>query len=158
MRHLATFVVALACVAHHATASQVRAGGGATGQPAFRACSLLTRDLVAPFAENTRVLDLFSPEEETLGTSGSACEWGTVRLQLYSGGGKPPVSTKGLQPIAGVGQGGYFRNNREQYAELLAWTATHNFTLQVSVPTGKTAEALKPAVLKLANAIIAKLR
>jgi hypothetical protein len=37
------------------------------------------------------------------------------------------------------------------------WTARHSLTLQVSVPTGRTAEAMKPQIITLANAIIAKL-
>jgi hypothetical protein len=119
---------------------------------------VLTRDLVAPFTENKAVLDLIPPEEETLGTSGTACEHGAVRLQLYPGrGGTGTVSGNDFQPISDAGWSGFFRNNRNSYAELMVWTAKHYLTLQVSVPTGRTAEAIKPDVVTLANAIIAKL-
>jgi hypothetical protein len=39
----------------------------------------------------------------------------------------------------------------------MAWTSKHRVDLQVNVPTGRTAEAIKPDVVALANAIIAKL-
>jgi hypothetical protein len=149
----------IACLTCHASASQAGSGGPAAAQPAVRACAVLTRDLVAPFTENKKVLDLIPPSEEALGTSGTACNYGAVRLQLFPGrGGKPTVSATGLQPISGAGEGGFFRNNRDRYAELMVWTNRHRLDLQVSVPSGRTAEAIKPDVVALANAIIAKLR
>lgn len=127
------------------------------GQP-VRACAVLTKDLVAPFTENKKILDLLPPSEEELGTSGTACDYGGVRLQLFPGrGGKPTVSAKGLQPVSGAGDGGLFRSNRDRYAELMVWTSKYRVDLQVSVPAGGTAEAIKPDVLALANAILKKL-
>jgi hypothetical protein len=158
MRYVATLSVAIACVTSPAAALQTSPAGAAAGQPAVRACAVLTRDLVAPFTENKKILDLLPPQEEALGTSGTACEYGGVRLQLFPGrGGKRTVSAKDLQPIAGAGEGGYFRSNRDRYAELMVWTSEHSLDLQVSVPSGRTAEAIKPDVVALANAIIAKL-
>jgi hypothetical protein len=119
---------------------------------------VLTRDLVAPFTENKKILDLIPAQEEALETSGTACEYGAVRLQLFPGrGGKRTISAKDVQPISGAGEGGYFRNNRDRYAELMVWTGKHSLDLQVSVPSGRTAEAIKADVVALANAIIAKL-
>jgi hypothetical protein len=159
MRYLATFVVVLGCITSDAAAFQARTGGVAAGAPAIRPCSILTRDLVAPFAENKKVLDLIPPEEEPVGASGVACDDGPIRLQLFPGSGRPqnPPKVEGLYPVSGAGEAAYFRSNRDRYAELIVYTARHYLTLQVSVPTGKTAEAIKPDVLKLANAIIAKL-
>ena len=65
---------------------------------------------------------------------------------------------KDLQPVSEAGESAYFRSNRNLYAELAVWTATHYFTLQVSMPTGSTAEVIKPNTIALANTIIAKLR
>jgi len=158
MRHVVALFAAIGCITSHAAASQPRSAGAAAGQPAVRACAVLTRDLVAPFTENKRILDLIPPEEEALGTSGTACEHGAVRLQLFPGrGGKRTLSAKDLQPISGAGEGGYFRSNPNGYAELMVWTSKHALDLQVSVPSGRTAEAIKPDVVALANAIIAKL-
>jgi hypothetical protein len=160
MRHVVTLFVALGCFTSQAAARQTRAGGDATGQPAIPACSILTKDLVAPFTQNKKVLDLIPPEEESLGASGAACEYGLVRLQLYPSARAQQKRTapKEFQPVSGVGEAAYFRNNRNNYAELLVWTATHYFTLQVSVPMGSTAEAIKPNTIALANSVIAKLR
>ena len=71
---------------------------------------------------------------------------------------EPHAARQGPAAPLGAGEAAYFRSNRNRYAELAVWTATHYFTLQVSVPTGSTAEAIKPNTVALANAIIAKLR
>jgi hypothetical protein len=119
---------------------------------------VLTKELVAPFTENKKILDLIPPQEEAIGTSGTACEYGAVRLQLFLGrGGKRTISAKDVQPISGVGEGGYFRSNRDLYAELMVWTNKHSLDLQVSVPSGRTAEAIKADVVALAKVILAKL-
>lgn len=158
MRHVFTVFVAFTCILSAAAASQTGSGAPAAGQPAVRACAVLTRDLVAPFTENKKMLDLIPPQEEELGTSGTACEYGAVRLQLFPGrGGKRTVSAKGFEPISGAGEGGFFRNNQDNYAELMVWTSKHSLDLQVGVPSGRTAEAMKPDLVNLANAIIAKL-
>jgi hypothetical protein len=158
MRHVVTLFVAVSCITLQAAASQTRSSDPAAGRQAVRACQVLTKDLVAPFTENKKILDLIPPQEEVLGTSGTACEYGAVRLQLFPGrGGKRTASAKDLQPISGAGEGGYFRSNRDRYAELMVWTSKHSLDLQVSVPTGRTAEAIKPDVVALANAILAKL-
>ena len=154
MRRMVTVVVvALGSITSHVAAAQNRSGGAAAGQSTVRACAVLTRDLVEPFTENKKVLDLIPPQEEALGTSGTACEFGAVRLQLFPGrGGKRTVFAKDLQPISGAGEGGYFRSNRDRYAELMVWTAKHSLDLQVSVPSGRTAESIKADVVTLAAA------
>ena len=158
MRYVVALFVVVSCVTFEAADLRTGPGGPAASQPAVRACAVLTRDLVAPFTENKKILDLIPPEEEALGTSSTACEYGAVRLQLFPGrGGKRTVSAKGVQPISGAGEGGYFRNNQDRYAELMVWTNKHSLDLQVSVPSGRTAEAIKPDIVALANAIIAKL-
>ena len=157
MRLLVVFVVVAAVASLQEMEAQTR-GANTPGQPAIRACAVLTRDLVAPLTENRKVLDLIPPEEESMGGPNTACENGAVRLQLYPGrGGKGTVTGKDYQPISGPGWNGYFRDNRGNYAELLVWTAKHSFTLQVSLPSGRSAESLKPDVVALANTIIAKL-
>jgi hypothetical protein len=157
MRHVLVLVAVISGITAQAAISQT-GSGSAAGQPAVRACTVLTRELVAPLTANKSILDLIPPQEEALGTSGTACQYGSVRLQLFPGrGGKRTASAPGLQPVSGAGEGGYFRSNRDRYAELMVWTAKHSLDLQVSVPSGRTAEAIKPDVVALANAIIAKL-
>lgn len=159
MRHLGVpLFVVITWIGSLAAASPALPVQASAGQPAVRACAVLTRDLVAPFTENKKMLDLLPPQEEALGTSGTACEYGSVRLQLFPGrGGKRTMSAKGLQPITGAGDGGYFRNNQDTYAELMIWTSKHSLDLQVSIPSGRTAESIKADVVALANAILAKL-
>jgi hypothetical protein len=158
MRHIVALFVAITGITSHTSALSSLSTGSAVGQPAVRACAVLTRDLVVRFTENPKILDLIPPQEEALGTTGTSCDYGGVRLQLFPGrGGKRTVSAKDLQPISGAGDGGYFRSNRNRYAELMVWTSKHALDLQVSVPSGSTAEAIKPDVVALANAIIAKL-
>lgn len=155
MRHVVMLLIAISITSGP---SDPQTGSGQAAGPAVRACAVLTRELVAPFTENAKVLDLVPAREEALGTTGTACEFGAVRLQLFPGrGGKRTVTAKDLQPIAGAGDGGYFRSNRNRHAELMVWTARHSLDLQVSVPSGRTAEAMKPDVVALANAILAKL-
>lgn len=135
-----------------------QARGGAPAGSGIKACSILTRDLVEPFAQNKRTLGQIPPEEETM-ASGSACEWGIVRLQLSAARpGASHTAPKDYQPLPGIGDAAFFRNNRNEYAELMVWSGAHYFTLQVSVPTGSTADAIKPKTVDLANAIIKKLR
>jgi hypothetical protein len=77
---------------------------------------------------------------------------------LFPGhGGERKVSGKDFQPVSGAGEGGYFRSNRDRYAELTVWTNKHSLDLQVSVPRGSTAEAIKADVVALARTILAKL-
>jgi len=132
-----------------------QAGGGAV-----KACSVLTRELVEPFSANKKVLDLIPPEEEPMSGGAAACEWGLVRLQLWpaGSGAKRTSPGKEYQAVSGAGELAYFRSNRDRYAEMMVWSASRYFTLQVSVPTGSTAEAIKPQVVTLANQVIAKLR
>lgn len=158
MRHVVRFLLAVGVITSPADGSQTRPSAPAAAQPAVRACTVLTKEMVAPFTANKTVLDLIPPQEEALGTTGTACEYGAVRLQLFPGrGGTRTASAEGLQPITGAGDGGYFRSNRDRYAELMVWTARHSLDLQVSVPTGRTAESIKADVVALANAILAKL-
>ena len=125
----------------------------------MRACSLLTRDLVEPFVANKTMLDIMPPEEEAMRGGGAACEYGVVRLQVFPGPGAARTAPgKEWQPASGAGEAAFFRSNGNQYAEMMFWTRTHYLTLQVSVPSGSTAEAIKPKVLSLANQVIAKLR
>jgi hypothetical protein len=158
MRQIATSLLIVVSIAASPAASQVTGGPVASAGTAVKACSVLTRDLVLPFAQNPKLLDLIPPAEEAVGKSAAACEYGVVRLQLYAPGSGPvKTQPKDFQALPGVGDLAYFRNNRDYYAELMVWTGTRYFDLQVAVPTGSTAEAIKPKAVTLANQVIAKL-
>ena len=134
----------------------------ASGQPAIRACEVLTRDIVAKFdTGNPKMRDLIPRAEEAIGSHGSMCDDGSILVQIDpflnsdSYRKSPP---KDWQAVSGVGDTAYFRNNRDRYAELMVWTRGHHFTIQLSVPDGRTAEAVKPNTIGIATAIIAKLK
>jgi len=161
MRRVVPFVLAAASLLPMAT---VHSQGGA-GKQTIRACSLLSKELVVkvlPTPHNKFVLDM-PPQEEPLGTSGSACDYAGIGLQidpftparldaLYKELGKT------WTPVPDVGDGAYFRDNRGMFAELFARAGARVFTIQMSVPTGSTAESVKPTIIALAKAIVPKLR
>ena len=155
MRRIVSLLV-VGCLSRPVTAFQVSAGAGGA---ALKACSLLTKDLVLPFAQNPKVLDFIPPEEESMPNGGAACEYGIVRLQVSPGRGPNRTApSPEWQRVSGTGEAAFFRANGREYAELMFWTAQHYLTLQVGVPTGSTPDALRPKVLTLANQLMAKLR
>lgn len=153
-------MIAIAAAISMVSPSAAFQGSRVGAAPPLKACSLLTRDLVAPFTANAKVLDIMGPEEEPMTPSGSACEWGVVRLQIMPAPAtaKHAAPSAEWQPVPGAGETAFFRSNRNQYAELMVWAKLHYLTLQVGVPTGSTAEKIKPNTVTLANAIIAKLK
>ena len=137
MRHFLASVLISGIVTAPAIASQAR---GAASGSRIRACSVLTRDVVMKFGtdQGKRVVDLVKPMV--------AC---TDQLRKSPG--------KDWQPVSGVGDTAYFRANGTNYAELMVWSGTHHFTIQMGVSMGSTPEAIKPNTIALANAIIPKL-
>jgi hypothetical protein len=142
-----------------AVASQTPAG-----KPPISACSLLPTDLVVKVGGvDSTMAKLIKPEEEAMGATGSACEYGEIRLQVdpFTPERLAQIlkteTAKTWAPVSGVGDAAYFNNNRNRYAELIVRTGTHVFTIQFGVAIGSTAEATKPKTITLANAIIPKL-
>jgi len=157
-------IIALSIVACLAAASPAVAQSGkpSSGKPAIRACEVLTRDLVEKYDTlNPKLRDLVPRQEEAIGSHGSLCDDGGILIQIdpflrsedYRK--SPP---KDWLALSGVGDTAYFRNNGNRWAELMVWTGTHHFTIQLSVPTGGTAESIKPNTIGLATALIAKLK
>jgi hypothetical protein len=158
---LITSLPLVACLAV-ATAAAAQPGKPASAKPAIRACDVLTRDVVAKFdTGNPKMRDLIPRQEEAIGAHGSSCDDGSIFVQINpfvnadSYRKSPP---KDWQPVSGLGDAAYFRNNRDRYAELMVWTGGHHFTIQLSVPDGRTAEAVKPNTIGIATALIAKLK
>jgi len=63
-----------------------------------------------------------------------------------------------FEPVSGVGDEAYLRNNANRYAELIARTGPHLLTLQLSIDEKRPFEAAKPALLELGRTFVAKLR
>jgi len=152
---LVMLLVAIGCLTPRLSAFQA-----ATPQPArISACSLLTPDLAAKYIHK-QILPHLKPEEETVGNSGTSCNYGRIGLQVnpFGRGSKPTAPSKEWQPVASVGEGAFFRTNGRQYAELIAWVGVNHFTIQLGVDTGATMEATKAEAIALANALVPKLR
>lgn len=155
MRIIIGSVVLVACLAADVAAQS------ATKSP-VRACTLLTRDLVSKYStQNAKILQLFKPEEEAIGTRGSSCNDGGIFLQVdpfVRSDDLRKSPAKDWQAVSGVGETAFFHDNSGRYAELMVWSGNHHFTLQMDVPDGKTAESVKPNAVALATALIAKLK
>jgi len=160
MRQVIACLLVIGSASIAMSASQAR-GDAAPGKR-ISACALLTPDVMAKFdTGKPEILKMFKPEEEPVGVNGTYCEHGGIGLQVNPFARpddlrkSPP---KDWQPVTGVGDTAFFRNNRNSYAELMVWTGPNHFTIQLHVPTGDTAESVRPKAIGLANAVIAKLR
>ena len=156
-----TSLSVVACLAV-ASGAVAQSGTPASGKPAIRACEVLTRDVVAKFdTGNPKMRDLIPREEEAIGSHGSSCNDGSIFVQIdpfLNSGSYRKSPAKDWQAVSGVGDTAYFHNNRDRYAELIVWSGSHHFTIQLSVPDGRTAEAVKPNTIGIATALIAKLK
>ncbi len=161
MRHVVASVLVSGCFASDAAAFQARAGA-AGGTPSIRACSLLPKELVEKYFPNKAVFPYLKPSEEATGNRGSSCHYGTIGLQVDPFARpeeiKKTLAKDGLESVAGVGDFAYFRINRNTFAELIVWTGSHHFTIQMSINQGSTAAATKLDAIAVAKAIIPKLR
>jgi|RhiMethySRZTD1v2_1073278.scaffolds.fasta_scaffold404095_3 hypothetical protein len=126
----------------------------------INACSLLTKEEVKKIVPWAAMLDQFPVEEEPVGTSGSSCNYPNVHIQVlpYTPGFVETArKQEKFEPLPGVGDEAYFRDNRGEYAELLVRSGQRIVTVQKDIGTNRTAETEKPAVVALAKALIAKL-
>ena len=82
MRHVVTLFVAISCIPSHSRFPDPL-GRSAAGQRTDRAYEVLTREVVGPFTDNTKVIDLISPQEAALGTSDTASGYGGVHQQCF---------------------------------------------------------------------------
>jgi hypothetical protein len=128
------------------------------------ACSLLTKELVTRVTPlDKQALDLvmqLPPDEEPVGP-GSYCEYGSIGLEIDPFERPATVERqldKEWAPLPDVADAAYFRDNKGRWAELYARAGGHVFTIQMSVPTGRTTESIKPNVIALAKAIVSKLQ
>ena len=155
-------VIALSLVGCLAGTPAAQSSRPASGKGVISACALLTPDLVEKYdTHDPKLRKLIPRSEEAIGTQGSSCDDGGIMIQVNPFGRpddlrkSPP---KDWQPISGIGDTAYFRNNGDRWAEVVVWTGAHHFTIQLSVPNGGTAESIKPKVTGLATALVARLK
>ena len=92
------------------------------------------------------MFDRMAPEEEPIGATGSSCNYPSVDIQVL------PFS-QGFMDSARKQSGG-----PNGYAELYVKTGKHILTLQADVPPDGSIASVKPGVVSLAKALVAKLR
>jgi hypothetical protein len=162
MHQVVAALFVIACLPAGALAREQ--GGVAARQQRLDACSFLPRPLmekVTPGPVNKYVFEM-KPHGEPVGVAGSSCDYATTGLQIdpFARADEMRRNSPGKdwQPLTGVGDTAYFRNNGGRWAELMVWTGAHHFTIQMGVPNGSTAEAIKPNTVTLAHAIIDKLK
>lgn len=122
------------------------------------ACSILPAAEVKKHLPWNAIFDKNAAEETAIGTTGSSCEYPSVGIQLL------PLSSRlleiarekgGLETVSGIGSEAYFHTNPNGYAELYVKTSRHILTIQASADDGIA--KVKPGVLSLAKALVAKL-
>jgi hypothetical protein len=144
------------------------AGVPASAQPravAAKACVLLSKDLIAqhtPYEKDAqRLVFSIPPQEDAVGATGSACEYGGVHLQVNPFASPQYVEQQlakdGWTREPGLGDVAMFRDNRGSYAELYVRSGARVITIQMSVPNGKTTAGIKPNAVALAKAVLAKM-
>jgi len=133
-------------------------------QPSLRACALLTREVVTQVSPyDKQALDLVlkvPPMENSIGSSGSACDYGGVTMQIdpFTPAVFDKQRDKSWSAVSGVGDVAYFADRRGMWGELYVKAGTRVLTIQMDVPTGKTAASIQTNVVALAKAILPKLK
>lgn len=119
---------------------------------------MLSKEEVKQHLPWSDFLDDMPVEEESLASSGTACNYPSVYLQLmrFSQGMVDSLrAMDGVEAVDGIGDEAYFHNNKDRYAEVLVRVGERMFTLQANANSG--VEAVKPDVLALAKAVVSKL-
>ncbi len=143
-------------------ARQTARGAGTPARPS--ACALLTKELVTqitPYDKQTLAGVLgVRPTEDPIGQSGSACSYGGITMQIdpFPFATIEKLRTPAWAAVPGVGDAAYFRDNRGEWGELYVRSDTHVLTIQMDVPTGKTAASIQSNTVALAKAILPKLK
>jgi hypothetical protein len=137
--------------------------GTGTKYQVVKVCSLLSVAEVKKLAPWPPHLDSFAKgEEEPVGSAGSSCNYPTVFIQVmaFNRSFIDELKKAGmpLEPVPGVGEEAYVRDNRGRYAELVAKVGPHSLTVQLSIESNKTFESTKPSLIAIGKAYAARLR
>ena len=130
----------------------------AAAQP-IEVCKLVPKEEVKRHLPWIDALDQLPVEEEAIGNTGSSCNYASVFVQVmpFSQDSVDAVRRQSpLEPISGVGDEAYFRNNADTYAELLIRIGSRMLTLQAN-GEGKM-DAVKAQAIELAKVYVAALR
>jgi hypothetical protein len=129
--------------------------------PVVRVCDLVPRAEVKKLIGGTDIFDMMAPTEEPLGDFGSSCNYPGVLIQVVPFQRALVDASKKrlrLETVTGVGEEAYFYENPAGYVELFVKVGPRMVTLQRSIGLGATAASVRPGVMALAKAVIAKLK
>ena len=135
---------------------------GAPPTPAVSACSLLTKDVLMAHSprskENLTAVLSVPPQEDKVG-GGTACSYGGVTLQVDVISAATIDKLAGeWKSVSGVGDKAAFRDNKGRFAELGVRAGSRTLTIQMSVPSGRTAASIEENAVALAKALLPKLK
>ena len=150
-----TVIVLTVAVSHSASAQQKGAGA----PKPVEVCKLLPKEEVKKHLPWQSMFDQMELEEVAIGTTGSSCGYPTVEVQvmLFTKGFVDAARKTGtLENIAGLGDEAYFRNNKNEYAEVFVRIGSRLLTLQADADNN--VNAAKPKVISLAKVYVEKLR
>jgi hypothetical protein len=133
--------------------------------PAYKVvavCPLVSLAEVKKLAPWAPHIDPFAKaEEEALGSTGSSCSYPTAHVQVMAFNQRMLDAARKsgtLEPVQGVGDEAWVRNNRNLFAELYARVGPHLLTVQTDISTNETFDSEKPTLIALAKAFVARLR
>jgi hypothetical protein len=132
---------------------------------AAHACALLSKAEVKKLAPWPDFLDQMQLQEDPL-ANGSGCSYPSAYIQVMAIGAAgfkgmlAGLDKSTLERITGVGDEAYLRDNKGNFAELIARVGEFVFTTQHSLNAlqGRTMQVVKPEVIALGQALAAKLR
>ena len=162
MRRAVALLLVMGVFSAALMARQAARGDATPARPS--ACALLTKELVTqitPYDKQTLAGVLgVRPIEDPIGQSGSACSYGGITMQIdpFPFATIEKMRTPAWAAVPGVGDAAYFRDNRGEWGELYVRSGTHVLTIQMDVPTGKTAASIQSNAVALAKAILPKLK
>jgi len=134
---------------------------GQTTPPVVKVCDLVPRAEVKKLIGGNDIFDMMAPTEEALGSYGSSCNYPGVLIQVlpFQRTSIDAAKKRGrLETVTGVGEEAYLYENAAGYVELYVKAGARLVTLQRSIGLGATAATVRPGVVALANAVIAKLK
>ena len=131
---------------------------------ANRACSMLTKERitkVSPYDAKTLATVLLVPANgSSIGASGSECTYGGITMQIdpFTPAAFDRIRTKDWTMIPNLGDSAYYRDNGGRWGEIFASSGAHVLTIQMDIPTGRTAASIQPNAIALAKEILPNLK
>ena len=133
-----------------------------TSSPMVNACSLLPKAEVKKLIGATEAFDRAEPKEAATKT-GSSCKYAGLSVQVggntFDGSSKAGLAgVPGMEAVPGIGDQAYLYNNPAGAVEVFVKIGARQLVISRPVETGDTFATVRPGVLALADALVAKLK